>query len=75
MKCSLSLPYVPGMEVLKRKLEKNLKIKLYFSYPHKLQSHFNRSLKIPSNGKSIIYQIPCSCKQTYVDHTKVSIDN
>jgi hypothetical protein len=73
MKYSLSLPYVPGMEVLKRKLEKNLKIKLYFSYPYKLQSHFNRSLKIPS--KSVIYQIPCSCKQTYVGQTKVGIDN
>jgi hypothetical protein len=72
-KYSLSLPYVPGMEVLKRKLEKKLKIKLYFSYPNKLQSHFNRSLKIPS--KSIIYQIPCSCKQTYVGQTKVGLDN
>ena len=71
MEYSLSLPYVPGMEVLKRKLEK-LKIKLYFSYPHKLQSHFNRSLKVPS--KSVIYQIPCSCKQTYVGQTKVGID-
>ncbi|CAF1371595.1 unnamed protein product, partial [Rotaria sp. Silwood1] len=72
MKYSLSLPYVPGMEVLKRKLEKQLKIKLYFSYPYKLQSQFNRTLKIPS--KSIIYQIPCSCKQTYVGQTKVGLD-
>jgi hypothetical protein len=72
-KYSLSLPYVPGMEVLKRKLEKKLKIKLYFSYPYKLQSQFNRLLKTPS--KSIIYQIPCSCKQTYVGQTKVGIEN
>jgi hypothetical protein len=72
IKYSLSLPYVPGMEVLKRKLEKKLKIKLYFSYPHKLQSQFNHSLKTPS--KSVIYQIPCSCKQTYVGQTKVGID-
>jgi hypothetical protein len=72
-KLSLLLPYVPGMEVLKRKLEKNLKIKLYFSYPYKLQSQFNRTLKTPSN--SIIYQIPWSCKQTYVGQTKVGIDN
>ncbi|CAF3367010.1 unnamed protein product [Rotaria sp. Silwood2] len=71
--CSLTLPYVPGMEVLKRKLEKKLKIKVYFSYPYKLQSQFNQSLKVPS--KSVIYQIPCSCKQTYVGQTKVGIDN
>ncbi|CAF4873932.1 unnamed protein product [Rotaria sp. Silwood1] len=71
MKYSLSLPYIPGMEVLKRKLEK-LKIKLYFSYPQKLQSYFNRSLK--TSSKSVIYQIPCSCKQTYVGQTKVGIE-
>ncbi|CAF1215941.1 unnamed protein product [Rotaria sordida] len=71
--CSLTLPYAPGMEVLKRRLEKKLKIKLFFSYPYKLQSQFNQSLKVPS--KSVIYQIPCSCKQTYVGQTKVGIDN
>ncbi|CAF5065228.1 unnamed protein product [Rotaria magnacalcarata] len=71
--CSLALPYVPGMEVLKRRLEKKLKIKLFFSYPYKLQSQFNQSLKVPS--KSVIYQIPCSCKETYVGQTKVGIDN
>ena len=71
--CSLILPYAPGMEVLKRRLEKKLKIKLFFSYPHKLQSQFNQSLKVPS--KAVIYQIPCSCKQTYVGQTKVGIDN
>ncbi len=60
------------MEVLKRKLEK-LKIKLYFSYPYKLQSKFNWSLKTPPN--SIIYQISCSCKQSYVGQTKVGLDN
>ncbi|CAF1290674.1 unnamed protein product [Didymodactylos carnosus] len=73
-KYSVSLPYVPGMEVLKRKLEK-LKIKLYFSYPNKIQSHFNRTLKEPS--KSVIYQIQCSCDppQIYNGETKVGIDN
>ncbi|CAF4897340.1 unnamed protein product, partial [Rotaria sp. Silwood2] len=71
--CSLTLPYAPGMEVLKRRLEKKLKIKLFFSYPHKLQSQFNQLLKVPS--KSVISQIPCSCKQTYVGQTKVGIDN
>ncbi|CAF5064803.1 unnamed protein product, partial [Rotaria sp. Silwood1] len=57
-KYSISLPYVPGIEVLKRRLEK-LKIKLYFSYPNKLQSCLNQSLKVPS--KSIIYQVQCDC--------------
>ncbi|CAF4232919.1 unnamed protein product, partial [Rotaria magnacalcarata] len=71
--CSLTLPYVPGIEVLKRRLEKKLKIKLLFSYPYKLQSQFNQSLKVPS--KSVIYQIPCSCKETYVGQTKLDIDN
>ncbi|CAF5130122.1 unnamed protein product, partial [Rotaria sp. Silwood1] len=42
---SLCLPYVPGLEVLKRKLEKKLKIKLYFAYPNKTQSYFNKSMK------------------------------
>ncbi|CAF3946895.1 unnamed protein product [Rotaria sp. Silwood1] len=70
---SLSLPYVPGLEVLKRRLESKLHIKLYFSYPNKLQSHFNRSIKIPSN--SIIYQIPCECGKTYIGQTKVGIEN
>ncbi|CAF1156358.1 unnamed protein product [Didymodactylos carnosus] len=73
MKCSLSLPYGPGMEVLKRRLEKKLKIKLYFSYPYKLQSQLNRSLQTPL--KSVVYQISCSSKQTYVGQTKVGIDN
>ncbi|CAF4045091.1 unnamed protein product [Rotaria sp. Silwood1] len=36
-KYSISLPYISGIEVLKRRLEK-LKIKLYFSYPNKLQA-------------------------------------
>ncbi|CAM4915694.1 unnamed protein product [Rotaria socialis] len=57
----------------KGRLEKKLKIKLLFSYPYKLQSQFNHSLKVPS--KSVIYQILCSCKEIYVGQTKVSIDN
>ncbi|CAF1545313.1 unnamed protein product [Adineta ricciae] len=55
---TLSLPYVKGIEVLKRKLEK-WKIKLYFSYPNKLQSSFNQSMKAQS--KSVVYQIQCDC--------------
>ncbi|CAF2086683.1 unnamed protein product [Rotaria magnacalcarata] len=71
--CRLTLPYVLGMEVLKKKLEKKLKKKLFFSYPYKLQSQFNQSLKVPS--KSLIYQIPCSCKEAYVGQTKLDKDN
>ncbi|CAF4600205.1 unnamed protein product, partial [Rotaria socialis] len=71
--CRLTLPYVPGMEVFKKRLEKKLKIKLFFSYPYKLQSQFNQSLKVPS--KSLIYQIPCSGKEAYVGETKLDIDN
>ncbi|CAF1178933.1 unnamed protein product [Rotaria magnacalcarata] len=41
--CRLTLPYVPGMEALKKRLERKLKIKLFFSYPYKLQSQFNQS--------------------------------
>jgi hypothetical protein len=73
-KFSISLPYVPGIEVLKRRLEK-LKIKLYFSYPNKLQSYFNRSMKIQS--KSVVYQIQCDCDppKIYNGETKVGIKN
>ena len=57
-KFSFSLPYVPGIEVLKRRLEQ-LKIKLYFSYPNRLQSGLNQSMK--SRSKSVIYQVSCDC--------------
>ncbi|CAF0943668.1 unnamed protein product [Didymodactylos carnosus] len=72
-KFSLSLPYVPGIEVLKRRLEK-LKVKLYFSYPSKLQSHFNRNLKTPS--RAVIYQIQCDCNPSriYSGETKVDFE-
>ncbi|CAF5009225.1 unnamed protein product, partial [Rotaria sp. Silwood1] len=70
---SLCLPYVPRLEVLKRKLEKKLKIKLYFAYPNKIQSYFNKSMKVMSN--SVIYQIPCDCGKTYIGQTKVGIKN
>jgi hypothetical protein len=48
-------------------------MKVFFSYPYKLQSQFNQSLKVPS--KSVLYQIPFSCKGTNVEQTKVDIDN
>ncbi|CAF1126020.1 unnamed protein product [Adineta steineri] len=73
MKYILCLPYVRGIEVLKRKLEK-LKIQLYFSYPNKLQSSFNQSLKTQS--KSIIYQIQCNCNtpSIYNGETKKGLE-
>ena len=71
-KFSFSLPYVPGIEVLKRKLQK-LDIKLYFSYPNKIQSYLNHSIK--NESKSVIYQIECDCNppKIYNDETKVGI--
>lgn len=67
----LSLPYVKGMEVLKRKLEK-LKIKLYFSYPKKLNSLVTSNIK--SQSKSVIYQIECDCGSIYNGETKVGLE-
>lgn len=70
MKCCLSLPYAPGMEVLKRRLEK-LNIKLYFSYNRKLSS------LVPSHqnfqSRSVVYKIPCTCTAQYVGETKVGL--
>ena len=66
----LTLPYAPGMEVLKRKLEK-LKIKLYFSYPKKLNSLVTNSIKPES--KSIIYQMECERGSIYNGETKVGL--
>jgi hypothetical protein len=54
------------MEVLKRNLKSN-----YIFHIHTNLSQFNRSLKAPS--KFSIYQIPCSCKQTYVGQTKSAL--
>jgi uncharacterized FlaG/YvyC family protein len=68
---SLSLPYVKGMEVLKRKLEK-LKIKLYFSYPKKLNSLITSTIKPQS--KSVVYQIECECGSIYNGETKVGLE-
>ena len=68
---NLTLPYVPGIEVLKRKLIK-LNIKLYFSYPKKLQCLTTSNIK-PSE-KSIIYQIECNCGSIYNGETKVGLE-
>ena len=43
MKYCLTLSYAPGIEVLKRKLEK-LNIKLYYSYPRKSNTYVNTHL-------------------------------
>ena len=67
-KYTISLPYVDGIGVLKRKLE-NLKIKVFFSYPNKIQSACSSSMKPQS--KSHIYQIPCDCGAVYNGETKV----
>jgi hypothetical protein len=71
-KYTICLPYVPGIEVLKRRLEK-LKIKLYFSYPNKLQTYLNHTMKTPS--KSIVYQVQCDCNppKIYNGETKVGL--
>ena len=70
-KFRLSLPYYPGIEILKRRLEK-LKIKLHFSYPNKLSSF------LPSyhhkQSRSVIYKISCECKAQYIGETKISLE-
>jgi hypothetical protein len=67
-KYTISLPYANGIGVLKRKLE-NLKIKVFFSYPNKIQSTCTSSMKPQS--KSNIYQIPCECGAVYNGETKI----
>lgn len=60
MKHMLTLSYSPGIEILKRKLER-LHIKLYFSYNKNMQS------------KSVVYKIPCERGAAYVGETKGGI--
>ncbi|CAF1569088.1 unnamed protein product [Rotaria sp. Silwood1] len=69
-KLTLSLPYVKGIEVLKRKLEQ-IGVKLYFSYPLKLKSL--ATLNIKPQSKSIIYQMNCKCGAIYNGETKVGL--
>jgi hypothetical protein len=70
LKYSITLPYTPGMEVLKRKLKK-LQIQLYYSYPNKLHSYLNSSTQTKTN--SVVYQIKCDCGETYIGETKVGL--
>ncbi|CAF3780612.1 unnamed protein product [Rotaria sp. Silwood1] len=69
-KYTITIPYVPGAEVLKRRLEK-LQIKVFFSYPNKIKSYFNSNIN--NETKSIIYRIQCDCNQIYVGETKVGL--
>ncbi|CAF3773704.1 unnamed protein product [Rotaria sordida] len=69
-KFTLSLPYVKGMEVLKRKLEQ-IGIKLYFGHPLKLKSLV--TLNIKPQSKSIVYQMNCNCSAIYNGETKVGL--
>ena len=69
-KYKISLPFVQGINVLKRKLEK-LKIKVFFSYPNKIQTLCTNTIK--SKSKSNIYQINCSCGAVYNGETKVGL--
>ena len=71
MKYCISLQYVQGIEVLKRKLEK-LNIKVYFSYPNKIQTACSSSSTKP-RSKSNIYQITCDCGTIYNGETKVGM--
>ncbi|CAF0966041.1 unnamed protein product [Rotaria sordida] len=69
---SITLPYIPRIEILKRNLKK-LNVKLYSSYPNKMNSLFNNNIKPTS--KSIIYQIECNCSAIYNGETKVRLIN
>lgn len=66
----LTLPYVNGIVVLKRKLEK-YQVKVYFSYPQKLQSSCTSSMK--SISRSNIYQIQYTCGAVYNGETKLGL--
>ncbi|CAF5068029.1 unnamed protein product [Rotaria sp. Silwood1] len=67
---SVVIPYVPGVEILKRRLEK-LKIRVFFSYKNKIKSFFNSCIK--QENKSVIYQLECECNNIYNGETKVGI--
>ena len=57
-KYTITILYIKGAEVLKRKLNE-INIKVFFSYPNKLQTQCTNNLK--QNSKSNIYQIACTC--------------
>ena len=69
-KYCITLPYVKGIEVLRRKLA-DINIKLYFSYPSKIQSTCTDSIE--NESKSIVYQMECTCGSIYNGETKVGL--
>ena len=71
-KHTIILPYVPGIEALKRKMDK-LNINIFFTYPNKISSTFSTNTNTES--KSIVYQIECSCQSIYNGETKVGLKN
>jgi hypothetical protein len=71
MKYHITLPFMHGIDVLKRKLEQ-LKIKVFFSYPNKIHTACTNSIETKS--KSNIYQITCNCGAIYNGETKIGIN-
>ena len=71
MKHCISLPFMHGIGVLKRKLEQ-LKIKVFFTYRNKLQSICTTAIK--PRSKSNIYQITCDCGAIYNGETKIGFE-
>ena len=71
MKYQITLPFVNGIEVLKRKLEQ-LSIKVFFSYPSKIKTTCTNLIE--QKLKSNIYQITCSCGSIYNGETKIGMD-
>ena len=72
MKHQITLPFMNGIEVLKRKLEK-LNIKVFFSYPKKIKSACTNPIE--NKSKSNIYQISCNCGAIYNGETKIGLKN
>ena len=70
VKFSLSLPYYPGIEALKRRLER-FQIKLYFSYGRRLSASLPSNINPPS--RSVVYELQCTCGESYVGETKVGL--
>ena len=70
-KYTITILYIKGVEVLKRKLNE-INIKVFFSYPNKLQTQCTNNLK--QNSKSNMYQIACTCGSIYNGETADGIE-
>ena len=66
-----SFPYIPGIEVLKRKLTK-FKINLYLWHSQKIISLIPSNIKPES--KSEVYKITCDGEATHVGETTTGLD-